>query len=343
MAGVPESAEANELEYQLSVEEMYGVRLKQLPVRDYRTLTDPKTDVYHAEAPFIHWHDWKQIWEQSRSNGARVLLSGYFGDHLLILPQFYADLAMSFRWLTLKRHIDAYRRFYDFVSNRDLLREAWTGVKGYAIPASIRPLYHAVKRRFPRPFVPLACFSPRFSSVAERLEKEARPLAFPSGSAHARTLYHFAHSTHSNARVALESLWESKYQMQTAYPFRDRDLIAYLMAIPGEQVFTDGIPRGIHRVAMRDILPEKIRTRRTKATFSELARTAALEDLKVFRKSLTSSPGVRMGYLKPVEELSQDLQGFENWLLRDDTAVSSWETSDVIFLDIWLSVFFPER
>ena len=46
--------------------------------------------------------------------------------------------------------------------------------------------------------------------------------------------------------------------------FLDRDLIAYVMSVPGEVMAHGGSVRGLHRDAMTGILPEMIRDRRDK-------------------------------------------------------------------------------
>lgn len=342
IAAVPESPEVNEISYQRTIEDMYGVELLKIPLQDIRTMADSKNDLYYREAPFMHWRDWTQIWRQSRDRGARVLISGFFGDQILLSAQYYLDLVRSFRWGTTKRHFDVYSNFYHWASRAEHRRNLWGIAKGYAIPPVLRPSYHWFKRRLRRPFSPLLGFSAEFAAVASKLERTARPLPLPRGTAHARGIYNFARSKHPSIRTSIDALWESQYQIETTYPFRDRDLVAFLMAIPGEKVFLQGIPRGIHCEAMRGILPEEIRTRRTKADFSRIARQSAVVDLEIFAADLAHSTALRLGYLKPLEELRQDVASLKKWLDADPDASSSWVTQDIIWLDAWLSVFFSD-
>jgi hypothetical protein len=54
----------------------------------------------------------------------------------------------------------------------------------------------------------------------------------------------------------------ASYGMETATPFLDRDVIAFLMSIPGDVASRAGVPRMILRDAARGIVPEAILQRR---------------------------------------------------------------------------------
>src|SRR6185436_19635216 len=66
--------------------------------------------------------------------------------------------------------------------------------------------------------------------------------------------------------------------MDVAYPFRDRDLVAFLMAIPGDIVNWRGVPKGLLRQSLTGILPDAIRDRRWKADGTPMSNDAARRD-----------------------------------------------------------------
>ena len=54
--------------------------------------------------------------------------------------------------------------------------------------------------------------------------------------------------------------------MELALPFLDRDLVGFLMAVPGEYTSFGGVPRAILREAMRGVIPDTVVERRWKRT-----------------------------------------------------------------------------
>ncbi|HVA80166.1 MAG TPA: asparagine synthase-related protein [Candidatus Binataceae bacterium] len=62
--------------------------------------------------------------------------------------------------------------------------------------------------------------------------------------------------------------WDAWRGLDGRYPFMDRRVLEFALAIPEEQRMRDGVERIVVRNAMRDILPEEIRTRRVKATYA---------------------------------------------------------------------------
>src|SRR4029077_13817410 len=54
-------------------------------------------------------------------------------------------------------------------------------------------------------------------------------------------------------------------QLTPAYPFFDRDLVSFLMAIPGDVPCWNGVPKALLRSAMAGILPPSIAGRRGRA------------------------------------------------------------------------------
>ena len=58
------------------------------------------------------------------------------------------------------------------------------------------------------------------------------------------------------------------FHLEARHPFLDRRLVEFLMAIPPEQTFRNGLQKFILRETMRGILPEVVRTRLDKTEFS---------------------------------------------------------------------------
>lgn len=105
-----------------------------------------------------------------------------------------------------------------------------------------------------------------------------------------------------NATVAGEAMdfLTSRFSLEVRYPFFDRRLVEFLIAIPIDQLWRGEQTKFVLRNAMKGVLPESVRTRRGKAEFSpvidvELRRnhSAAVEEL--FRTSVMVSHGILDG------------------------------------------------
>ena len=136
--------------------------------------------------------------------------------------------------------------------------------------------------------------------------------------------------------------WNNKtgalHGLDMAFPFLDRDLIAFLMAIPGEIHARDGVARVLLRDAMSGVLPEPIRARTWKSDFSAFVNIGLSQDAAVILRTLNAEClGVRFGYLD-AGRLAPELARLAADLESAD-CVSSWELGDTYSLEVWLQVF----
>ncbi len=140
--------------------------------------------------------------------------------------------------------------------------------------------------------------------------------------------------------------WNNKvaamHGLDTAFPFLDRDLLAFLMAIPGEMQTWKGVPRTLLRAAMQGNLPDAIARRTWKADFSHLVNEGAERDLpQVLRGLESDGMALKLGYVKgnvirsELERLKDRMQG--------PTCEAAWSFSDLLGLELWLQVFFGEN
>jgi len=85
--------------------------------------------------------------------------------------------------------------------------------------------------------------------------------------------------------------------IETRYPYLDRPLTEFAMAIPMQQKLRPEETRSILRRGMRGILPEMIRIRRSKAWFGESLLLKLARERAVLEKWLTSSRAAAYGYV----------------------------------------------
>jgi asparagine synthetase B (glutamine-hydrolysing) len=126
--------------------------------------------------------------------------------------------------------------------------------------------------------------------------------------------------------VRLETGIGSMHGVDVRYPFRDRDLVAFLMAIPGEIVNWQGVPKGLLRHALHGVLPDAVRDRRSKADFTEL-----------YRDSVGNSRA-DLARLVPRNALAVRA-GMVDGDVLESGAPLDWHMADPIGLELWLRNF----
>jgi len=342
MALVPEDPLANEDEYQRIIEEKYHTSLLKLPLVSAPMVAAARGEAaWFSEGPFLKWDIWRDFSRLAVDKGARVLFSGFFGDHLLTNPHYILDLLARGRFHQAFRHTRDYFDWWEGLDTRFKLAELSASLKGYLVPDRVRPLYHGFRRKLKKRSIQyLPWFSPKLAEAAARIERERSYLHFPGSRMHAKIIYQYLHSRLLNLRLDMEFKMDAEFPYDSVMPFRDRDLVQMMVSLPGEVAYQAG-SRGIHREAMRGILPEAVRLRRSKAMFLEPARRGAQDDLARLRSSLLGGAAQRLGYLQTVAgNLDQALGYLDNGLPAARDATLPWATNDLVALEEWCTAFF---
>ena len=127
--------------------------------------------------------------------------------------------------------------------------------------------------------------------------------------------------------------------MSCAFPVLDRDLVQFLMAVPGDVQNADGVPRAMARDGMRGVLPDEIRARVWKADPSALMNAGVQQEASEFKRVLDGdSLAAQMGFVNGSRLKSQ----VEEMLLdKGRTGCEDvWRVADLFGLECWLRVFF---
>jgi asparagine synthase (glutamine-hydrolysing) len=200
--------------------------------------------------------------------GMRVLLTGLGGDQWLTGSEFYyAELLSELRFGDLMRLLKTDWRFGIPGSpghNRLRLLLRWGLLP--MLPDKVRHrLSDAVRReRFPA-FIPKD-FARRINLLG-RLRSHPRQPAGISFSQ--RTIFEVFVNGWMAHVMELEDRHSAQAGIEQWHPFYDLRLIEFCLAIPEEQRTHNNYIKWVLRNAMKGLLPENIRTRLTKAEFSE--------------------------------------------------------------------------
>jgi asparagine synthetase B (glutamine-hydrolysing) len=99
----------------------------------------------------------------------------------------------------------------------------------------------------------------------------------------------------------------SRHTLELRYPYRDHRLVKFMLAIPAYQLYRHGLYRHILRNAMREYLPETIRTRPGKTSWSSLFFRGMEREKETIRNCI------------------QDPQAFWRKFVRSDWIMNRWD------------------
>ncbi len=321
--------ECDERAYSGAMTEELGLEVEPVEAERHWSLESRVALPFSPDTPSLGWRGcFEEIHRAMAARGARVLLTGHGGDDLLRgSPLVYAE-RLQRGDLAVIRDVVLYAR-----SRRESV---------------FRLLY----RYLGRPHVPTG-FHRRLSSALGKRQVSLSSLIhpnfllrtqqeeFPAGTLRQRV---FA----SPARQEIyDNLVESPWYLRIAnwhdrssapsgaevrHPFLDRRLFEYILAVPVEQIFRLGFTKNLLRRAMSGILPEKVRLRRGKTSFTRfldhlLLERATDEVLELVRAPRSAEFGILDG-----ERLRSAYRGLAN----GGSEASRGAVWRAICLEIWL-------
>jgi asparagine synthetase B (glutamine-hydrolysing) len=176
----------------------------------------------------------------------------------------------------------------------------------------------------------------------EVVNREKSWESFPGGfsSAHAALLYRTARSRYLAFVRESNNKTSANLGMESASPFLDRDLLSFIMAIPGEVVSVQELKKKLLRSAMDRVLPDLIAVRRGKATFGNLINPIVREDLQ---KHLLRGSGTH-GMIQSVKYFNLEkvpIRSSKDFgLIAGNDLTPAKQYCDLLGMEVWLDVFF---
>jgi asparagine synthase (glutamine-hydrolysing) len=218
---------------------------------------------------------WGLLLDEAKRAGSRVVLMGHGGDEWLTGDSLHCgDLLRAGRPAAALRQVR-----YDLQVSRiwggggGRLRDAARWLLVPVLPSLLKRIVRPLARRALPPWI-----RPDFASridLAQRLRGDAeRVLPFPTAA------QRIISSSIASGRAVLErevlDRFGASFSMELRYPFHDRRLVEFSLAIPEDQRWRDDQTKFVLREAVHDLLPDTIRRRMTKAEFSYMF-TSTLE------------------------------------------------------------------
>jgi hypothetical protein len=246
---------------------------------------------------------WDRVADQMHSAGAEVLMTGTWGDQVLFPfpPGYLIDELRQFSWRTVISHLRCYPSWFEDV------------------PASV--LYKTIARRWLRQAtrnIGLAIWRRlRRASAIERLlhpgfRRDVRspdaPVPEWSNNLTAHGLSVSLEIRRRFQTLALESTTNSwlHYELESASPFLDQELVTFLVCTPGSTQTAAGTPKALLRSAMRGVVPDAILNRQDKGDYTSLMDASVLAGAQSVFNELRCGVAMELGFLAP-DPFSGDL------------------------------------
>lgn len=323
------------------IERRYGVKISQFSADPLIGFAgDVEDQLRTIEEPFLDclWRVSREMHTRAARSGARTFITGHWGDQVLFSPAYLIDLFNRGSWLSVWRHTREHGKYFSGGEAWVLRRRFLFALARHHVPRALTAPLKWLRLRLSGEAQPKPWLSDAFLATTRHVRYA--PVNLPRGfhSAHARALYLEARSKYHVQSMEWNNKVAARHGLDAAFPMLDRDLLAFLMAIPGEMHAWQGVPRALLRESMRGVLPEPIRTRRWKTDFSPLVNAGAAQDAAIMGRALTdNSIGCRRGFFDPVRfgpEMARLAAS-----VGSTECLESWALSDTFGLEMWLQVF----
>jgi asparagine synthase (glutamine-hydrolysing) len=322
------------------IERGYGLEILRIPDGPRGFFDRCSKEIWHSEAPSLdeHANSSYAYREAVRQQGARTLLTGHWGDQVLVGQAYLVDHFRRLDWLTIWRHLRQYARWMPDVPPRAFRRNFQADLIRYHLPESLVLTLRRMRAWFQKNRLHELVYT-------TALKRRARPRPWTSlcagGSAHSRSVYKQLRSGYAPFCLEFNDKVASAHGFEMAYPFLDRDLVSFLLAIPGEMRAAGGVPKALLRHAMRGILPEVVCDRKGKGDTTHISNESMMRDFPQMETYfLSHHSAVGRGYVKR-EKVGEALT-FAKGLLQAPDCATTWAVAELLGLELWLQTFWSD-
>jgi asparagine synthase (glutamine-hydrolysing) len=278
--------ECDERSYINAVVAQGGLEPHYIQADQISPLKDIEQMFWHQDEAF-YAPNWCMGWALNKSaqqQKVRILLDGFDGDTTVSHGYGYlSELARAGRWFTLAKEVKGLAHALD----ESFPRWLWSYVNHFGIKATVsryrvlRPLHRIgslLTSFFRRPKSQLSkqadwsdLLDPKFVA---RIGLEERHQAWKKVQGHLgldeRERHYRNIATQGLPQFAAETMDKSMaaFSLEPRYPFWDKRLVEFCLALPPEQKLHLGWDRVVMRRAMTNILPVEVQWRRGKTDFS---------------------------------------------------------------------------
>jgi asparagine synthetase B (glutamine-hydrolysing) len=249
----------------------------------------------------------------ANGQGARIVLTGLWSDQLLFVTGYLADLFLRLDWRTIATHVEEYKAWFTGIEpgyfRARVYRDFMLNLTPRALRSWLRPFRTALAAPRYEAFM-----RPEFAARIARRRPRIRHPRYRT--AHARDLYQAVGAKSHRLQIEADEKAATRFQLERATPFLDRDVIAFLMSIPGDIQTRHGVPRALLRDAMRGRVPEAILARRWRNENTDVSALERARRLVLLATKTRLTACRQLGFCREARFLDDDsleLLGLEFW------------------------------
>ncbi len=261
-------AEADERAISGPICEAYGLEQIKIncdriwPDHSSQTKLDPLGPIYNPFMSFNH-----ELFKQAQSNGVSTMLNGIHGDLLYGYTQ------------GILYELVAQGRFRDAFSEAKRLRKSAGSWRAFLSLYLLKPVrFVNWLLSFKRKSTVDSLERVLQPSVISKISRAEHYLRKESLSALRPNQWCIVLSDFVGRDLAIGRYIESEYSIERRYPFRDRDLCEFMLAIPSDQLAFNGVLRPIVKRAFANEFPKNLRERDGKTSFAKVMREGMRND-----------------------------------------------------------------
>ena len=296
-----EAPSADEREYIRSVTDRSGISSHHVFLDDIGLFEDRQRMFEYYDLPphdAMHHSIWERL-KHAEDADVDVLLEGALGDSATGYGLgLFAELLRTGRWRHLRRETRAMAEMLDVSPRRVLFHH---GVKPL-VPDPLRDAYSKFKGwgAIHEPDNPT--LDPEFVErigLRDRLREANSEVSVLRETARHRQRRSLLYGMIPASLETTDLLFAAS-GIEPRYPFTDKRLVEFSLAMPPSQQLSDGWTRSIMRRSLSDLLPKKVRTRKWKTDMSEAVENSLSLEREGLRRAV-ENPAPLEPYLDAAE------------------------------------------
>lgn len=302
----------------------------------------------------VHWHTDEAlfggntflVWALNTAanrQGIRVLLDGFDGDSTISHGTgYFIELALSDRWLAFAEEARGYTRHFGVSPWKLLQWYAWhyriePVVSRYqALRLSVRIWRGLLRRaRYLRNPPPRPIINSHFIQNISLAERPQAARKTWSGRPRTEREAHYRRLAWGVQADILEvnDNAAAAFSLEKRYPFWDKRLVEFCLALPPEQKLQQGWIRMVQRRAMAGILPKEVQWRGGKTDMSPNFEHGLIAfERELLEEAILQNPTVIEKYVD-VSALRETYQRFASREAKEDDVIPMWRA---VTLALWL-------
>jgi asparagine synthase (glutamine-hydrolysing) len=337
----PAGSLADEEQHVQALERFLDLEIARVPMQAAGMVPTAQEQTATVEAPAVGlgWDSRKVALEIMADQGARAYLTGSWGDQVLVHQSYLVDLVDRLRWTDVVKHLRGYADSMRDLAPATFRRIFIDDLIRWHVPRSLSGLARRARTSLRGVHHDAPWYTAEFRARATSPATVPLIGGWSTVPVHPRNLQGRLRGFTSSRAIAWNGLAAASLGFDDRAPFLDRDLIAFVMSLPGESVSRNGRLRGIHVDAMTGVLPERIWDRRDKADGTAYWTAGIADEIPAIVQLFSGKTASgSMGIIDP-DMIGAEVGSLEGRIRRGDVFREADLVNRVVALEAWLRAF----